>query len=140
MKLKFGQILKLNVGQDLHKNDTAYILHSYFSEILNPWVHATEYAWVCFAFGNVNHRGHLKVTISYFAMFYRRCGRSISSISYSSFPTIFPSISYSALFAIFRESNPRCLCSTPSICSDPPKAHITIGFSISSAICTQIYL
>ena len=92
---------------------------------------------------NLQKRIFLLCNKSKFEIFSSSC-IFISAIAYHQFLTfhflaIFPSISYSALFAIFRESNPRCLCSTQSICSDPPKAHITIGFSISSAICTQIY-
>ena len=139
MKLKFGlffNIMLVKIG--VRTYDTTYTLHSHFSEILNPWVHTSEYASVCCAFGNVYHPGHPKVTISYFASFY--LSHSISSISYFSFSDDFFINLLFCTFCNFSGSNPRCLCSTQSICSDPPKAHITIGFSISSAICTQIYL
>ena len=62
---------------------TSCEVNSHFSEILNPWVHTSEYALVCCAFGNVYYPGHPKVTISYFASFY--LSHSISSISYFSF-------------------------------------------------------
>ena len=84
LKLKFGlffNIMLVKIG--VRTYDTTYTLHSHFSEILNPWVHTSEYASVCCAFGNVYHPGHPKVTISYFASFY--LSHSISWISYFSF-------------------------------------------------------